>query len=284
MSDQDNIWYRLGYTLERARRRTSAAPRLRSLGERERGRSGERSERDEPRAARKVGEARRPRPGPTREPRSRDREIRERDEGADRPDAREGAAEPAGGLAEFLRSASPTGEPWEDVISAVGAAVVGRLLDALPRKRRLGPIRLLHAAAAGAGAALVRELLRPVVSGAAADRPLAERARGAAITGSARGLLYGALVEPRLPGPPLVRGAVYGLVEHLVSPMGGLLTLAGPRAPHRSLPFVSALFEELEQADDTLLEHILFGVGLAALYGARPADAEEDDAEDQDDE
>jgi hypothetical protein len=261
MADQNDIWYRLGYTLESARQRTPRAPRLRSLGERE----ADRGERAEPRAARKVGAARSPRPEPPPDP----------DSGGE-GDAIEG--DETGGLASFLKSASPNGEPWDAVISALGAALVGRLLDAIPRKRRPGPIRLLHAAAAGAGAALVRELLRPLTSGVPADRPLAERARGAALTGSARGLLYGALVEPRLPGPPIVRGALYGGVEHLVSPMGGLITLAGARAPHRSLPFVAALFEELEQAEDeTLLDHVLFGIGLAALYGARPADVEEED-------
>jgi hypothetical protein len=266
MADQDNIWFRLGYTLESAQQRSKPSPRLRSLEERERVRT---LENDEPRAARKVGAPRRPRPEPAP-----DREVEEAD-----AEAEEGL----GGLAGFLKGVSPTGEPWEAVIPAVGAALVGRLLDAMPRKRRPGPIRLLHAAAAGAGAAIVRELLASKMSGAPDDRPLADRARGAAMLGGARGLLYGALVEPRLPGPPVMRGAVYGLVEHLVSPLGGLTALAGPRAPHRSIPFVSTLFEELEQGDETLLDHVLFGIGLAALYGARPADPR-DDEDDEDDE
>jgi hypothetical protein len=270
MADQDNIWFRLGHTLESVRLRASPPTRLRSLDEREPARADER-------AARKVGASRRPRPEPMRAAEPRGGEVEAENETTDH-------TEGLGGLAAFLKGDSPTGEPWEAVIAAVGAAVVGRLLDAMPRKRRPGPVRLLHAAAAGAGAALVRELMRPIISGGAVDRPLADRARGAAISGSARGLLYGALVEPRLPGPPVVRGAVYGLVEHLVSPLGGLTALAGPRAPHRSLPFVSALFEELEQADDTLLDHILFGIGLAALYGARPADARSEEEEDDDDE
>jgi hypothetical protein len=53
---------------------------------------------------------------------------------------------------------SPTGEPWDAVVSALGAAVVGRLIDAMPRKR--APDRSgCCAATAGAGAAVVRELL-----------------------------------------------------------------------------------------------------------------------------
>jgi hypothetical protein len=76
---------------------------------------------------------------------------------------------------------------------------------------------------------------------------------------------------------------MYGWVEHLVSPMGGLTTLAGAHAPHRSLPFVSNLFDELENGgEDTLMDHVLFGIALAALYGAKPADAKKDDDEDDD--
>ncbi|MSR36816.1 MAG: hypothetical protein EXR95_09300 [Gemmatimonadetes bacterium] len=285
MADQNNIWFRLGYTLESARQRTQRSPRLRTLSERELDSDLDSDldldlddidldeERHEPRAARKVGAARRPRP----EPEELEDDL---DPGIDAVDMPEGL----GTIAQFLLGKAPTGESWEAVVSALGAAAVGKLLDAMPRKRRPGPIRLLHAAAAGAGAALAREALRPMMSGPTLDaRPFAERARGAALRGSARGLLYGALVEPRLPGPPVMRGAMYGWVEHLVSPLGGLTTLAGAHAPHRSLPFVSNLFDELEHgADDTLMDHVLFGIALAALYGAKPADAKKHDDEDED--
>lgn len=295
MADQDSIWFRLGYTLERAQGAASAAPRLRALAERD----ARFADDDEPRTARKVGGRPTRRPEPDRslgvdldEADVSDEELAaaiaaQGDEPRRESAGREKAASPASGsgalgaLATFLQGTSPTGEPWEAVIAAVGTTLVGRLLESMPRKRTPTMKRLLHAAAAGAGAALVREALRPVTSAQPATRPFAERAKGAGLAGAARGLLYGGLIEPRLPGPPIVRGAIYGAVEHVATPMGGLTRLAGARAPHRNIPILSDLFEDLEPSDETLLEHVLCGIAMAALYGARPTDtsAEQDDGE-----
>lgn len=296
MADQDSIWFRLGYTLERARGAASAAPRLRSLEERDPRFAGD----DEPRAARKVGERPTRRPGPGRglEVELDDADVSDEElaaaiaEQGDEPPpesarreraaaAPESAAGALNAWATFLQGISPTGEPWEAVIAAVGTTLVGRLLESMPRKRTPTVARLLHAAAAGAGAALAREALRPVTSARSTIRPLAERAKGAGLAGAARGLLYGGLIEPRLPGPPIVRGAIYGAVEHVAAPMGGLTHLAGARAPHRNIPILSDLFDDLEPSDETLLEHVLFGIAMAALYGARPADADRDDEDDR---
>ena len=109
-----------------------------------------------------------------------------------------------------------------------------------------------------------------------------DRVKEAVLSGAARGLLYGTLIEPRIPGPPIVRGAAYGYIEHLVTPMGGLTNLLGAHAPHRSLPFLADLLDEIDPSDETLMEHILFGITMAALYGALPADPEEEDEEDDD--
>jgi hypothetical protein len=195
----------------------------------------------------------------------------------------EAHAGPLGTLADFLKGDSPTGEPWEAVIAAGGTALVGKLLEMLPRRRKFGPTRLVRAAAAGAGAALVRELLRPMTSGEQPATTFVERARAAALSGSARGLLYGALVDPRIPGPPLIRGAAYGAIEHLVSPLGGLTALAGPAAPHRRLPFLAQLYDEMEPEEQTLMDHVLFGVAMAALYGTGAKRVEDDDDEDDED-
>jgi hypothetical protein len=168
------------------------------------------------------------------------------------------------------------------VIAAAAAALAGRFLDSLPRKRRPGLLGLLRAGAAGAAAALLRELVRPMIAGTPRDQPFAEAARGAALAGAARGLLYAGLIDPRVPGPPIVRGAAYGLVEHLVSPWGGLTAIAGPRAPHRTIPFLADLFDDFEPSDDTLVDHLVFGIALAAVYGAWSGDDEMEE-EDEDD-
>jgi len=98
------------------------------------------------------------------------------------------------------------------------------------------------------------------------DLPLGDAAREAALSGVARGLTYGALVEPNLPGPSLVRGLAYGLVEHLTSPWGGLTALAGRRGPHR-LPVLSELLEDLGPGGETLVEHLAFGLAVSTLQG-----------------
>ena len=167
-----------------------------------------------------------------------------------------------------LRSEAPTRASWDATIAAATATLAGRLLYALPSRRRPGPLRLLRAGAAGAGAALLRELLRPLVSGVPREAPLTKDAVQAALAGGARGLLYGTLVEPRIPGPSLVRGAAYGSLEYMVSPWGGLIALAGMRAPHRSIPFLADLLEDVEEDRGSLFDHLVFGIALATLSGA----------------
>ena len=222
MVDQDNVWYSLGYALERARERLPSADRLRTLEERQ--------------ADRKVGAARRFRPGQWPPHRS-----------------------------------SPTGEPWEAVVAVAATALLGRTLGTMPWKRKPGVMRLLRAGAAGVGAALLRELLRSPGPGERPRPPLAQLVQDAALTGSARGLVYGALVEPLLHGPPVVRGTAYGSLEYVVSPWGGLMNLVGAHAPHRKVPFLADLLDDLGPSDDTLIDHVLFGIALALLYGAGPA-------------
>jgi hypothetical protein len=61
--------------------------------------------------------------------------------------------------------------------------------------------------------------------------------------------------------------------------LGGLHDARG--CARRTAAFPSSRrCSRLEQADETLLDHILAGIGLAALYGARPADTRDDEADD----
>ena len=218
MAGQDSVWYRVGYTLERAR--ITDPRRLRSLSERS--------------AAGNVGSTSPPRPKRV-----------------------------------HADGDPPTDEPWETVIMPAAGALAGRLLGALARRRRPGLGRLLHAGAAGAGAGVLHALVRPLLSGPGRQRPFAESAGESALRGAARGLVYGALVEPHLPGPAFVRGTLYGGLEYLLAPWGGLTNLAGRSAPHRSVPVLADLLDGDTSRDDGLVEHVLFGIALAALCGAR---------------
>ncbi|MBW3535522.1 MAG: hypothetical protein KY453_09960 [Gemmatimonadetes bacterium] len=179
------------------------------------------------------------------------------------------------------RPAATGGEERDDgydaVLAALAAALGSRALRLVPARRRPGLGGLLKAGAAGAGAAVLRELVRPLVAPRADGRTLQEAMGDAAVAGSARGLLYGALVEPRLPGPPLVRGLLFGYVEYLASPWGGLTRLAGRSAPHRRVPLLSSLFDDLGPEGDTLADHMVYAVALGLLYGS--GDDEEHEAE-----
>ena len=177
-------------------------------------------------------------------------------------------------------SSASKGEPWEAAAALGATALLGRLLEALPGKRSPGALMLLRAGTAGVGAALMRELFRALRTGEPPSLPLERLARNAAVAGFARGLVYGSLVDPLIPGPSVVRGTVYGSLEYAAAPWGGLANLVGSRAPHRKVPFLADLLDDLDPDEDTLVDHLLFGIALAMLYGAAPAGAHRNAADD----
>jgi hypothetical protein len=159
-------------------------------------------------------------------------------------------------------------EALDALLTTAAAALAGQMLRLLPARGAPGIVQVLRGGAAGAGAALLRELVDPLLHGRAALSPLGPQLGKALLSGAARGLLYGAVLDPRLPGPPAARGVVYGSVEYAVSPWGGLTTLLGERAPHRRLPFLVGLFEDYRLGEDRYLDHLAFGIALAVLYGS----------------
>ena len=134
-----------------------------------------------------------------------------------------------------------------------------------------------------AGAAAVRMALEPVLDAAlsrasgsgsqGADEdgddapPLVEPAERLA-AGAARGALYSGLLEPRLPGPPLLRGLTYGTAEYLLGEWGGVRGVLGRFAPYRRLPVVGGLLDDAEGGEHGWVDHLAFGVALALLYDA----------------
>lgn len=76
--------------------------------------------------------------------------------------------------------------------------------------------------------------------------------------GTILALIY-ALVAPRLPGPPVVRGALYGLAPFLlaqivVMPMMGMPVFSGSTA----------------MAMGSLIGHLIYGGVVGAIYGTVP--------------
>ena len=161
--------------------------------------------------------------------------------------------------------------PTDDLVASGIVAVVAKALDSWRPTRRAGIVRLLQAGAAGAGAALLTELIGPLLRGKATLPVLGEETLDRVLSGVGQGLVYGAVIEPRLPGPVAAKGALYGSAEYAVVPVGGLTRLLGPHAPLRRVPVLAHLLEGVNPHDRAYVEHVAFGITLALLYGSSPS-------------
>lgn len=168
------------------------------------------------------------------------------------------------------REAEPSGDnrAVEDLLASGAVVAMTRVLDTWRPRSKAGLTSLLRAAGAGAAAALMVELLRPLLRGEGQLPRLDASTGDRLIAGAAQGLVYGAVVEPRLPGPALLKGTAYGSVEYVLDPLGGLYRLLGSHAPLRKLPGVGTLLKDLDPHDRAYLEHVTFGIALSLLYGS----------------
>ncbi len=154
----------------------------------------------------------------------------------------------------------------DDLLVSGAVVAMTRALERWIPRRHTGLVGLLRAAAAGAGAALLLELVRPLLRGDARLPSLDSGTVDRLVAGAGQGLVYGAVVEPRVPGPALLKGALYGSAEYAADPLGGLYRLLGRHAPLRRIPGVGALLDDLDPHDRAYLEHITFGIALSLLY------------------
>ena len=164
---------------------------------------------------------------------------------------------------------SEPGIPWpeaDELISAATWLVLDRVVGGRRKAHRPGIAGLLKAGAAGAAAALLVELVRPLLHRGDDVGMLDAQTVDRLIAGVGQGLVYGALVEPRVPGSPLVKGALYGSVEYATDPMGGLAALLGPHTPQGKLPVVGDVLDGFSAHDRAYLEHLVYGIALALLY------------------
>jgi hypothetical protein len=155
-----------------------------------------------------------------------------------------------------------------DQLIATGTGVLGERLLSILAGRRPGALRLTHAALAGAGAALALSLFRNGKTGGAEGGQSTHDPTEALLRGAARGMLYGSVLEPRLPGSPLLRGAAFGVMEYVASPFGGLDSILGASSPHRTIPILAALVGTSDSTAETLTDQVAFGITLGLLYGA----------------
>jgi hypothetical protein len=158
----------------------------------------------------------------------------------------------------------------EDLLTAGATALAVRLLDAWQPRRTAGFKRLLWAGAAGAGAALLLDVVKPIMRGQpelpSLDMDTADRL----LAGVGQGLVYATVVEPRLPGPAVLKGALFASAEYAADAAGGLTHLLGAHSPFGRLPFLGRMLEDADPHDRAYLEHLVFGIALALLYGSSP--------------
>ncbi len=154
-----------------------------------------------------------------------------------------------------------------DQLVATGTGILSDRLFSLVAGQRPGTLRLTRAALAGAGAALALSLFRNGKNGTAGAGQSPHDPTAEVLAGAARGVLYGAVLEPRLPGSPLVRGATFGVMEYVTSPLGGLDGILGASSPHRTMPIIAALLGPNDPMLGSMADHVAFGVTLGLLYG-----------------
>jgi len=155
-----------------------------------------------------------------------------------------------------------------DALLGGGAAALGRqMLKALPKHSDPSVTRVAKGAAAGAAATLARELTAPLFEGRFERPDIDDGLPQRLASGAARGALFAAVIDPRLPGPAPLRGAVYAAVEYLLAPNGGIGRIAGGIAPWRILPGADAVVKKLDAGEESIVDHLVFGLALALLLG-----------------
>jgi len=164
---------------------------------------------------------------------------------------------------------APAGWPKaDDLIVSGAAAVVAKVLDAWKPRGKSGFSGLVRAGAAGAAAALLVDVISPLLRGQPRLNPIDKDTGDRMLAGLGQGLIYGAVIEPRVPGPAVVKGVVYGTAEYAVDPAGGLSQLLAAHAPQGRFPILASFLDDLSPNDRAYVEHVAFGIALALLYGS----------------
>ena len=70
------------------------------------------------------------------------------------------------------------------------------------------------------------------------------------LSGAGKGIIYTAALDPLLPGPPALRGALVGTAEYRSAPWGGLLRQMSNLSPVEWIPIVGALLDAGDAEDN----------------------------------
>ncbi|SUZ54055.1 uncharacterized protein METZ01_LOCUS6909 [marine metagenome] len=160
-----------------------------------------------------------------------------------------------------------TWPPLKDLATPEAVAILSKLLRTWQPRHKTALSSLVRAGAAGAVSALILDLIRTTISDS--EIPTLDRETGdRLLAGIRQGLLYGAILEPKVPGPTVLKGALYGTIEYAVNPMGGLSQLLATHDSQHPHSVLENLLEEFDSHDRSYTEHVIFGVILALLYGS----------------
>jgi hypothetical protein len=160
-------------------------------------------------------------------------------------------------------------DPMLDLLAGGVTALVMSTLRSWSKARRPTSGRLLRGALAGAGAAGAIFAIRLLAGRSGGGRSSAAVADmlDELLAGAGRGLIYATLLEPWLPGPPIVRGAAAGTIDYVATPLGGIFSSLQAFSPIRRVPVISILLETGDAEDESYLAFLAHGVLLGLLYG-----------------
>jgi len=158
-------------------------------------------------------------------------------------------------------------EAFDALLGGGAAALTRQLLRAVPTHSDPSVTRVVKGAAAGAAATLLRELSAPLLQGRIERPDVTDGLAQRLASGAARGALFAAVIDPRIPGPVALRGAVYAAVEYLLAPNGGVGRWVGSIAPWRIVPGADAVVKKLESGEESVIDHLVFGLALALMLG-----------------
>ncbi|SVD38165.1 uncharacterized protein METZ01_LOCUS391019, partial [marine metagenome] len=152
--------------------------------------------------------------------------------------------------------------PLKDLATPEAVAILSKLLRTWQPRHKTALGSLVRAGAAGAVSALILDLISPAVLDS--ESPTLDRETGdRLLAGIRQGLLYGAVLEPKVPGPTVLKGALYGTIEYAVNPMGGLSQLLAAHDSQHPHAVLENLLEEFDSHNRSYTEHVIFGVILA---------------------
>lgn len=169
------------------------------------------------------------------------------------------------------------------VVGTLAALTLPLIRRSASRRKSATTRSLARGVVAGAGAAGALLILR-LLTARSTERPSPEGAEPGTLeglgtegdpgelfdellAGAGRGLIYAALLDPYLPGPPPLRGALVGTADFLAAPLGGLFVRMQESSPIRRVPVISALLDVGSVRDGPFPYFLLEGILLGLIYG-----------------